>query len=202
MKRLIFAMAVLASVVCWSASAMAATYSFDYLFTGTSTLNGEPEKLFDAPVNLSFDSDAAAITRGTPASGDVSYFIPFSNVDHSGLSLTVGRTNLFDLLDFNYNTFAQIDLVGGVLDALDVSLNFVQSDIMEFTRAKIELQMDPVSLNGFFDFYIQDNWTGDVTSGTGAIDGTLSAPTPIPGAAILLGSGLLGLVGLRRRTNV
>jgi len=38
-----------------------------------------------------------------------------------------------------------------------------------------------------------------LSGGTLLVDNVTFTPTPIPGAAILLGSGLLGLVGLRRR---
>lgn len=54
------------------------------------------------------------------------------------------------------------------------------------------LNWDPSTLSGTFEYETSSNF----------VRGTLTAgPVPIPGALWLLGSGLLGLVGIRRKTK-
>ena len=60
-----------------------------------------------------------------------------------------------------------------------------------------------ISPKGQWDFGTSFNWLAATTSDSGALlDKTQVAATPIPGAVWLLGSGILGLVGMKRRKNV
>lgn len=199
MKKGIIALTTVLTFMLCSVSAMAATYSFDYLFTGVASYNTDNYTFTNAPVNLTFDSDATNAFSMPDTSGGTSYFVPFGSTDYNGFSLSVDGTNLLDLMTFNYNTFAKIDLVGDALESVDISFNFAKVDVVEFVSAKMLLMMDPTMLSGFFEFTTSSQWTGETLAGIGAIDGTLSSPTPLPGAFLLFGTGLLGLAGLRRR---
>ncbi len=79
---------------------------------------------------------------------------------------------------------------GGVVVTIDDPDDDIDYDYLLFVQA-----------TGLFDPFEGKKWDGNLSSFYGAVVGLKdgSRPVPIPAAAWLLGSGLFGLVGLRRR---
>lgn len=58
-----------------------------------------------------------------------------------------------------------------------------------------------ITPNNEWNFGTNFNWLAATTSDSATLDKTQVAATPIPGAVWLLGSGIVGLIGLKRRKN-
>lgn len=108
----------------------------------------------------------------------------FSNFS---LDISIGSLNLDETYDSGYPEFPGFHFYDGKLVEIDMYLEF-QYDGENYT-------LFTTLANDFEEYYIVD------CSGAAIVRGTLNydSPVPIPGAVWLLGSGLLGLFGARKK---
>lgn len=119
--------------------------------------------------------DDGVLTGGT---GTVS----FGSGSGNSLTLNVGSSTFVASDDSNYGSgYPQLSLNSGTFDGLNVSILFGAASSFD-------------SLNSWFDAYDD---SGNLVSGTWT--SFQMTPVPIPAAAWLFGSGLLGLAGIARR---
>jgi hypothetical protein len=99
---------------------------------------------------------------------------------------------------YNYTTTSQTLTV----EAYDVSDGFLYSEDITFDESWTLFApqdwtgVKSIQLTGFTNNPDPGDWAPWVA----AIDDIKTSPVPVPAAAWLLGSGLLGLIGIRRRT--
>lgn len=125
-----------------------------------------------------------------------------------GVATVSGNTQLLEL-SFGPNINAGFGFFNPVnLMSFDYSFNgfpgYSTATITAYDSMQNAIDSELLSIGAGFSF---SDWGAlaitsikfSLSGGTLLVDNVTFTPTPIPGAAILLGSGLLGLVGLRRR---
>ena len=98
----------------------------------------------------------------------------------------------------NYNTECTSSVYSGLSPALAAMEQTVSFEIVQ-ARRLVDIIQQPTADNGY-TFIIQffDNWGGAAWYNINI--SYIGAPVPVPGAVWLFGSGLLGLLGFRKRT--
>jgi hypothetical protein len=163
-------------------SAQAAMVNFT--LTGDVDTAADPGNVFGLVLGNTITAtgtfDDSVLTLGT---GTVSFH------DGSGNSITLNVGNLTYTASDDYNFlsigFPNLSLAGGAF----TGLNFATDP---FAPTSFD------SLDSFFDGYEDDGFT-QTLSGTWDSASFQMTPVPVPAAVWLLGSGLLGLVGVARR---
>jgi len=194
MKRIKLLLLIIAFVV-FAANAAFASYSYDFNIDTTSVAGqtGYLELQFNPGLNpgvagaviSNFTSDATL--AGAPQlTGDVTGALPGA--------VTINNTT-------GWNDYYQQVIFGSSVQfALSLSGSAHNSFALSFYGA-----------DGFTPLLTNDSTNGFATTvdlnTNGAVVNNLSsqvavASTPIPAAALLFGSGLMGLAGIRRRMNV
>ena len=194
MKRIKLLLLIIAFVV-FAANAAFASYSYDFNIDTTSVAGqtGYLELQFNPGLNpgvagaviSNFTSDATL--AGAPQlTGDVTGALPGAVT----INNTTGWNDYYQQVIFGSSVQFALSLSGSAHNSF--ALSFYGAD--GFTPL---LTND--STNGFATI-IDVNANGAAV--TNLSDQVAVASTPIPAAAWLLGSGLMGLAGIRRRMNV
>lgn len=138
----------------------------------TEVFNLDGQQLLDAS-NLTFTGITDGATVVINVSGLSSGFTNMGMSDLSGISQNV----LFNFYEATNLVISGVGVEGSILAPL----------------AAVDAQ------NGvIYGQTVASSWSGAVQQDYNPFQGTLPSPTPIPGAVWLLGSGLLGLAGVRR----
>jgi hypothetical protein len=202
MKRTVsttlFCLLLLAS---FAIPAQAAQFTYDFLFNGDgswSTLNSSGRDAYtDVAVTFGFDT-ATSIGSDPTSKGDSFVF------NLADITLKMNGRSWTELAPFRIATEVFVYMTDGVLEKM--WLSFANNFGSPFKGYEQEAYLyaelfDVGSFRVSGDFRDEEwaNWES-TKSDEARISGILTtAPTPIPGAIWLLGSGLVGLVGLRRR---
>ena len=108
--------------------------------------------------------------------------------------------------DATFGGLGAIDIAAGTLTGLSVT-SFNGTDLASFDIATLNFIAGGVPGTSFADITVSiaDVWAdslGAVITAPGVTNGSIQVnAVPIPGAFLLLGSGLIGLVGLRRKLS-
>jgi hypothetical protein len=196
MKFITIKLFVVSAIMLVATSAFASySYNFDI---NTSGLNGQTGYI-DLQMNSDNSSNVATATTSNFLSnatflGAPSYIGNATGQlsDNSLFLSTAGAAqanDYFHQLTFGDYLHFKLDLAGAPNNtfalsfyAADGTTSLLSTNSLTGAAATIDLTADGAALQ--------------VTSAE-----TTAAPTPIPAAAFLFGSGLMGLVGLRRRNN-
>jgi hypothetical protein len=190
MKRTIIRLLVIAVIMFAATSAFADySYNFDVNTSSLSGTNGYLDLQFSpgsysgtaSAVVSNFSSDAAL--NSVIITGDVTGALPGTIT----LNNTTGFNDYYQAVTFGNNVHFSLNLSGAADNAFglfffanDGSTPLLTSDMTNGAAATVTLTP-----------------TGTVLTNNSAQ--TLASPTPIPAAAWLFGSGLMGLAGVRRR---
>jgi len=174
----------------------ATMYEFEGMFTQVDDrLSGsftEGEKFFG-----SYNFDPTVETSSAPPVYFYSGAISNLHVDSASYNLSgVGGNVILDLEDEPY---FEVNSIGSDLKGDDVNGNAL--DRVSITWTPFEFDLSGLPLFSVEDAFFVLDFEGDL--GRSFVSGDLTnvqvAHTPIPGAALLLGSGLIGLIGFSRR---
>lgn len=196
-KLLVFA------VIMFAASSAFASFSYD-VTVDTTSLNGTAGYLYLAymtgtnniPSTVSVQNFATDGTLGATAQG---WDANSGNHVSGTLPATVSFTNGTNLV----NDLNQAITFGNTFSfslALPDSTSSTTGSTFALQLFSDALGMTPLKTADGTLFTANLNGDGTVAF-TVADAGTQASPTPIPAAAWLLGSGLMGLAGLRRKKN-
>jgi hypothetical protein len=148
--------------------------------------NIPPPGLISMGFDIEYDPRQLAVTPGTAVDAANWYINPQVNIDTPGeIEMKGGRVfpGLYDPLS---------GLAGNDIKLGTIELHCILPGISDLWLFDSDRQ------GGYDDFVLQDGTVLDVQLKDGVKVGTI-INTPIPSAVLLLGSGLVGLLGFRRR---
>ena len=188
-------------VALFAIPAQAAQFTYDFLFNGNgnwSTLNDSGRAAYtDVAVTFGFDTDSSL---GSDPAGKGDSFV-FNLAD---ITLKINGRSWTDYAPFRIVTDVFVYMTDGILDKMWLSFgnNFGSPFKGYEQEAYLYAELFDVGsfrVSGNFRDEEWANWES-IKSDEASMGGILTtASTPIPGAIWLLGSGLAGLVGVRRR---
>ncbi|QJB56934.1 hypothetical protein [Pseudodesulfovibrio sp. zrk46] len=160
--------------------------------------------------NLSATSSRANIENALGSFSDAAYNPAYSDIDF--LSLGLGGKAIFSFGDSSFTGKVSIyettwgrpnnyDEYAAVYVSTD-KVNWDPIPEVLFNQDIDEAGALTFDVKGVFKYLMVEDITvsqGGVAGDGFDINAVSVSPTPIPGAALLLGSGLIGLVGIRRR---
>lgn len=146
---------------------------------------------------------ADAITQTSTSNGTATNGSATTDV-YTDLNITVTNNSgkaLTFFFDFNVTAIAEVTGDNAIADAsVDILDDYGYVDILAIASAGTQFgpSSDDDSMNGTFEFMLSAGETNNIS---GLIDsyGDAVSTVPIPAAAWLFGSGLLGLIGIARR---
>jgi hypothetical protein len=228
MKRTLTAMVIFLGVLCGAATSQAYSYAFD--ITGGAaqlSVNGQSGELSlatteDLIVGFTYDAPSEDMLLSYTLSADLNLNIPFLvNYELTLDAEPLGVAQSIDPTDFIGDGTNPMRLIGETQISGDFGDYYLEDASLaydiQFTpdsgvAEQYALTIDVLTLTGG---NTQDFLAGifsDIT-GSGELPDSLSVPiqlsgsaeltadpVPIPAAAWLLGSGLIGILGLRRRS--
>lgn len=186
MKRLIL------SFVClfWAGSLYASTtlVNFDNLSEYGNNLNSYGAS-FDP--KLTFSDGWVWSTNGN--TGYASEFEFTNTVSTPEMTITFGKLVNDLVFDYSFTGYekAKVNVYGDGLNNLLGSYELISSELFN----SLSIAYNNVKMLGFVIF----STSVTVSGGSIRVDNVSSSPVPVPAAALLLGAGLLGIVGVRRR---
>ena len=141
--------------------------------------SGEEYLYLDLPYDLGIDTDYY-----DPANPGASTFALDITFDIFGQHFTTVN-------DADYTYFPDLTFIDGMLSFMNFSVNEAGPNITEINKAGINsfAMFDTALTTGLDGVY-----RGDLT-----VDGVVVSAVPVPAAAWLFGTGLLGLIGFGRR---
>ena len=195
------------AVIMFAASSAFASLSYD-VTVDTSSLSGTTGYLYlQLNPNFGNTSDATAAVSNFASNGTLGATAPV--VYGGNVSGTLPATVTFDngygtgFTQSGINDYNQAITFGNSLSfhvVLNQILNNPATDGSSFTLSMFQDALGATPLKTADGTMFTVNLNSDGTATTVVADaGTTVNPTPIPAAAWLFGSGLMGLAGIRRR---
>ncbi len=177
MKRTYLSALIIAGLLFASLNSQAATYNFQYTFTDASVLQG----VFDG--TLQSDNDTIFINS-------------FDTVQYAGVVFPTISNSAFTTSPFSFGGAPRLSFSGSVLDVFVCSGGLDSNGVCDVNQPTLILDstfslifITTDTANPPADFYDAANWS--LTE--------VPAAVPLPAAAWLFGSALLGFFGLRRK---
>lgn len=217
--KLSTALLALSGSLAFNSHAAIVINEIDYDQPGTDT--AEFIELFNTgPSRVSLDGYSISLINGSNASSYRNIDLSGFNIDASGYFVTCGDSSLVANCDYSFTSSSGWfqnggpDAVALYQDTTLIDSFAYEGELQPFTEGNISTLSDSNSEMGslarLFDGMDSDNNAVDFqlgcsTPGTANIAGSgdcstsAVSPVPLPAAAWLFGSGLIGLVGMARR---
>jgi len=211
----------LASSIAFSSNAAIIINEIDYDQPGTDT--AEFIELFNTGTStVSLDGYSISLVNGSNASSYRTIDLSGFSIDASDYFVTCGDASLVANCDYSFTTTSgwfqngAPDAVGlyqdtDLVDSLSYEGTlspFTEGDALTLSDSNSEMGSIARIFNGMdsnnnaIDFQLGCSTPGSANiSGTGDCSTSEVSPVPVPAAAWLFGSGIIGLVGLARRKN-
>lgn len=202
-KGLYSSLGMLAILFICASPALADVYNYNFLFSGQTTWNdngAEDIQSHTASVAMKFDTDNSI--GSLPYAGGDSYVFDVADV-----AMTINGNDWASYVPFDFGTQLFVELVDGILYSVGADYTYTrgndfigESNFLNFSFVN-DVVPGEYSLFGYWEQ--GESYLGQRSTEFVQVAGTLAtSATPIPAAIWLLGSGLVGLVGIRRRTNL